>query len=117
MRLPIRICRRTGILGGTKDGPLMKNAVPFYRSRSAILHTVYGAYTALVPLQAGGGRSRGSGSGSGLRRQNWAYPAVAKAWMSNRTACADDDHKLAAAGFRTLFFLDSDSIVALNRRT
>ena len=37
MRLLLRICRRTGILGGTKGAPLMKNAVPFYRSQSAIL--------------------------------------------------------------------------------
>ena len=54
MRLPLKICRRTGILGGTKGAPLMKNSVPFYRSRSVILHTAYGAYTALVFVQAGG---------------------------------------------------------------
>ena len=28
----LRICRRTGILGGMKGAPLIKNAVPFYRS-------------------------------------------------------------------------------------
>ena len=54
VRLPLRICRRTGILGGMKGTPLMKNSVPFYRSRSIILHTAYGAYTALVFVQAGG---------------------------------------------------------------
>ena len=54
VRLPLRICRRTGILGGTKGAPLMKNSVPFYRSQSAILHSLHGAYTALVFVQAGG---------------------------------------------------------------
>ena len=54
VRLPLRICRRTGILGGTKGAPLMKNSVPFYRSRSVILHTAYGAYTGFVCVQAGG---------------------------------------------------------------
>ena len=33
VRLLVRICRRTGILGGTKGAPLMKNFVPFYRSQ------------------------------------------------------------------------------------
>ena len=59
MRLPIRICRRTGILGGTKDGPLMKNSVPFYRNQSAILRAVHEAYTALVCVQAGGATYEG----------------------------------------------------------
>ena len=58
MRLLLRICRRTGILGGTKGAPLMKNAVPFYRSQSAILHT-HGAYTAFVCVQAGGATYEG----------------------------------------------------------
>ena len=30
---------------------------------------------------------------------------------------ADDDHELIAAGFPTQFFLDSGSILALDRRT
>ena len=38
VRLPLRICRRTGILGRIKGAPLMKNSVLFYGSRSAILH-------------------------------------------------------------------------------
>ena len=59
MRLPLRICRRTGILGGMKGTPLMKNAVPFYRSRSAILRTAHGAYTASVRVQAGGASYEG----------------------------------------------------------
>ena len=71
MRLPLRICRRTGILGGTKGAPLMKNSVPFYRSQSAILRTVHGAYTA-------SGCAEGSGSSSPLRRPGLAGPAVAK---------------------------------------
>ena len=59
VRLPIRICRRTGILGGTKDGPLMKNSVPFYRNQSAILRTVHGAYTASVCVEAEGATYQG----------------------------------------------------------
>ena len=59
MRLPLRICRRTGILGGTKGAPLMKNSVPFYRSRSVILHTAYRAYTGFVCVQAGGATYEG----------------------------------------------------------
>ena len=53
VRLPLRICRRTGTLGGAKDAPFIKNSVPFYHSRSAILHT-HGAYTGFVCVQAGG---------------------------------------------------------------
>ena len=53
VRLSIRICRRTGTLGGMKGAPFMKNSVPFYHSRSAILHT-HGAYTALVHVPAVG---------------------------------------------------------------
>ena len=37
--------------------------------------------------------------------------------MSNQTLCADDDHELTTASFRTQFFLDSRSILALARRT
>ena len=37
--------------------------------------------------------------------------------MSNRITCANDDHKLTAAGFRAQFFVDSRSILALDRRT
>ena len=80
----------------------MKNAVPFYRSQSAM--------TASVCVE-------GLGSSSRLRRPGWSCPAVAKAWMNNRTACADNDHKLTAAGFRMQFFVDSRSILALDRRT
>ena len=58
MRLPLSTCRRTGILGGMKGAPLMKNSVPFYRSQSAILHT-HGAYTAFVCVQAGGATYEG----------------------------------------------------------
>ena len=58
VRLPLRICRRTGILGGMKGAPLIKNSVPFYRSQSAILHT-HGAYTAFVCVQAGGATYEG----------------------------------------------------------
>ena len=54
MRLLLRICRRMGPLGETKGAPLMKNSVPFYRSWSGILHTVYGAYAVFVCVQAGG---------------------------------------------------------------
>ena len=53
VRLPLRICRRTGTLRGMERAQLIKNSVPFYRSRSAILPTLHGAYTALVRVQAG----------------------------------------------------------------
>ena len=42
-----------------KGTPLMRNSLPFYRSQSAILHTVHGAYTALVHVHAGGATYEG----------------------------------------------------------
>ena len=54
MRLPLRICRRTGRLRGMERVQLIKNSISFYRSPSAILRTVHGAHTALVHVQAGG---------------------------------------------------------------
>ena len=54
MILPLRICKRRGTLGGTRGRSFMKNSVPFYRSWSGILHTVYGAYTVFVCVQGGG---------------------------------------------------------------
>ena len=54
MRLPLRICRRTGTLRGMERAQLIKNSISFYRSRSAILRAVHEAYTALVCVQAGG---------------------------------------------------------------
>ena len=59
MRLLLGICRRTGILGGTKGAPLMKNSIPFYRNQSAILRTVHGVYTASVCIEAVGATYEG----------------------------------------------------------
>ena len=83
VRLPLRICRRTGILGGTKGAPLMKNSVPFYRSLSAILRTLHGAHTALVHVQAGGATHEGE-----IQAQVHVFAAwVGLSWLLPRPGC------------------------------
>ena len=116
MRLLLRICRRMGPLGETKGAPLMKNSVPFYRSRSVILHTAYRAYTGFVCVQAGGATYEGEVQvhvNVSAARGELARLLPRPGWATD----ADDDHELIAAGFPTQFFLDSGSILALDRRT
>ena len=111
VRLPLWICSRTGILRGMKGAPLMKNSVSFYRSRSAILRTVHEPISHWCKSKLEGRLTKKR------LRLRFIFPAVAKAWMRNRTACADNDHELTVSGFPTQFFLDSRSILALDRRT
>ena len=59
VRLPLRDMLEDGNTGGTKGAPLMKNHVLFCRSRSVILRTVHGAYTASVCIEAVGATYEG----------------------------------------------------------
>ena len=114
MRLPLRICRRTGTLRGMERAQLIKNSISFYRSRSAILRTVHEPIPHCCTSRLEGRltkerlRLRFTSSPPG-----WDFPGCCQ----GLAACADDDHKLTASGFRTQFFLDSRSILALDRRT